>query len=751
MHGLTRDKPFLRGLFAMCMLLSLFFSSPGYGESPESSKDVEVSTQELKELVDLLENPDRRNAFIRDLKNLIHLRQTAGREAKERAIPLEGKGREPLVMGRVFVRFESSFTRVLDGAISTASLVASIPAGFKRGKSFLSKPENRSRVLMLVVQISGSIAIALIVGLLLRRYILPGKDRKRSLAQRLIQGFFRIVLSVVPYGALLISLFVLIQVIPSFAIGHTLSLFIFSLVFLYRLTIGIFGGLLAPDEAEMRVLPLGDEYANYFWVWAVRFTKYAAFYFLVTGTLLITEIPLLSLSFIRGVLLFVFPVMISVFAMQIAREIRMRYGDVRGGEKYRGVGFHEIRGMAARYWPIPVLISSWIIFLFLIVRYEKGFSYFVEGTLWTAVAIVAIFVALKLLDWLFDRLFAVNERIKARFPGLEQKTNRYIRITRHFMALIILIFGIGAVVQVWGIPVSLFIASRTGSTVLLRSIAIFITLGVAIAIIEISQFVSQYLLQEPRGRKLSKKRKTLLPLINTTIKIGVAFIGGIVILDQLGVNTRPILAGAGIVGLAVGFGAQTLVKDVINGLFILLQDLIAVGDVAVLGDKGGLVEAVGIRTVTLRDLSGNVHVIPNSSIETVTNMTKGYSMYVFDVGVAYREDVDRVMDVLREIGEEMQNDPEYRKDILEPIEILGLDQFADSAVVIKARIKTKPIRQWAVGREFNRRMKKAFDELGIEIPFPHRTVYMGEPKEGPAPALQIKLQETNPSPSGKSE
>jgi small conductance mechanosensitive channel len=272
-----------------------------------------------------------------------------------------------------------------------------------------------------------------------------------------------------------------------------------------------------------------------------------------------------------------------------------------------------------------------------------------------------------------------------------------------------------------------------------------------VAIIKTSGFICDHLLREKEGKELSKKRKTLIPLINTVIKIGVAFIGGIVILDQMGVNTTPILAGAGIVGLAVGFGAQTLVKDVINGLFILFQDLISVGDVAVIGDKGGLVEAVGLRTVTLRDLAGNVHVIPNSSIDTVTNMTKGYSRYVFDVGVAYREDVDEVMEVLREIGEEMQNDPEYGKDILEPLEILGVDQFADSAVIIKARITTKPIRQWAVGREFNRRMKKAFDRCGIEIPFPHRTIYMGEPKEGPAPALQVHLEGKKPNPSDERE
>jgi small conductance mechanosensitive channel len=272
--------------------------------------------------------------------------------------------------------------------------------------------------------------------------------------------------------------------------------------------------------------------------------------------------------------------------------------------------------------------------------------------------------------------------------------------------------------------------------------------GLVVVVIETSQFISSYLLQEKkRNRKRmepTQKMKTLIPMINTAIRIAAAFVGGIVILDQMGVNTTPILAGAGIVGLAVGFGSQTLVKDLINGLFILFEESIRVGDVVVIGGKGGIVEAVGLRTIKMRDLAGNVHVIPNSSIETLMNMTKGYSRYVFDVGVAYREDADEVMGILREIGEEMQNDPAYGKDILEPLEILGVDRFEDSAVVIRARITTKPIRQWAVGREFNRRMKRVFDERGIEIPFPHRTIYMGEPKEGLAPALQVRMKEEGP-------
>jgi len=223
------------------------------------------------------------------------------------------------------------------------------------------------------------------------------------------------------------------------------------------------------------------------------------------------------------------------------------------------------------------------------------------------------------------------------------------------------------------------------------------------------------------------------------VNVAAIFVGGVLVLNQSGVNVTPILAGAGIVGLAVGFGAQSLVKDFINGLFLLFEDSVAVGDVVIINGTGGLVEAVTLRTIKMRDLAGNVHVVPNGSVNMITNMTKEYSRYVFDVGVAYRENVDEVMAILKEIGESMQNDPEYKDDILEPLEILGVDKFDDSAVVIKARIATKPIKQWKVGREFNRRMKKIFDERGIEIPFPHRTMYWGEPKTGQAPPLAIQL------------
>ena len=225
----------------------------------------------------------------------------------------------------------------------------------------------------------------------------------------------------------------------------------------------------------------------------------------------------------------------------------------------------------------------------------------------------------------------------------------------------------------------------------------------------------------------SRKRAATLTGIVRTIMVALIWAVVIVeVLQQVGLDIRPILAGAGIIGLAVGFGAQNLVRDLISGFFIILEDKIRLGDVAIINGTGGLVEAITFRTISLRDFSGVVHVFPNGTITTLSNMTKEWSAFVLDMGVAYKENTDRVADVMRRVGEELQADPAFRGKFVAPIEIVGVDAFADSSVVIRIRIKTKPLEQWNVGREYRRRLKLAFDAEGIEIPFPHRTLYMGE-------------------------
>jgi len=267
-------------------------------------------------------------------------------------------------------------------------------------------------------------------------------------------------------------------------------------------------------------------------------------------------------------------------------------------------------------------------------------------------------------------------------------------------------------------------------------IAVMMIVGLAIVRRAMDRFQKVYEGTLPTESQV-KRATTLTHVIRDVARVAILAVGSMMMLSEVGVDLKPILAAAGLGGLAVGFGAQSLVKDVITGFFILLEDSIGVGDVVEIAGVGGVVEEVKLRTVTLRDLSGNVHVVPNGVIDKVKNMTKVYAFYLFEVGIAYREDVDEVMAVLRDIGDELRQDSQFSEDILEPLEMLGVDQFAESAVIIKCRIKTRPIKQWRVGREMNRRIKKTFDAKGIEIPFPHQTIYWGEPKQGTPPPLYV--------------
>ncbi len=283
------------------------------------------------------------------------------------------------------------------------------------------------------------------------------------------------------------------------------------------------------------------------------------------------------------------------------------------------------------------------------------------------------------------------------------------------------------------LPAVLEWLATSGLRILLILIILFLAVRIAGAI-------SRRLFDFIGGRgdpEARKRADTLEAVVRYCLIVTLGGVAFVMILGEFGVEIGPVLAAAGVVGLAVGFGAQSLVKDVISGFMILLDDQIRVGDVVVLDGTGGLCEKVNLRYIQLRDLGGNVHFIRCGDISKITNMTKEFSFALFDIGVAYRENVDDVITVIKEVAGTMQNDDPWKADILEPMEMLGVDKFGDSSVVIKARIKTKPIRQWSVMREYNRRLKLRFDELDIEIPFPHMTLYAGVDKDGTAPPIRI--------------
>jgi len=228
----------------------------------------------------------------------------------------------------------------------------------------------------------------------------------------------------------------------------------------------------------------------------------------------------------------------------------------------------------------------------------------------------------------------------------------------------------------------------------------------------------------PADIERRKRAQTIGLTFNRFLSSIISVAALLMILRTLDVDVTPILTGAGILGLAVGFGAQQLVKDVISGFFLIVEDQVRVGDVAIVNGTGGAVEQINLRTIVLRDLEGTVHVIPNGEIKTLANRSKDFSYYVLDIGIDYDDDVDRAIEVVRDAALELQGDPAFAPHILEPLEVLGVDDFAASSVSLRFRIKTVPLSQWNVGRELRRRVKFAFDRHGIRLPLPQVEVTM---------------------------
>ncbi|MDP3016599.1 MAG: mechanosensitive ion channel family protein [Deltaproteobacteria bacterium] len=238
--------------------------------------------------------------------------------------------------------------------------------------------------------------------------------------------------------------------------------------------------------------------------------------------------------------------------------------------------------------------------------------------------------------------------------------------------------------------------------------------------------------KDPLQASEAKKRAhTLGNILRHAFLIIITFVAVLMILGELGIQLGPLLATAGIGALAIGFGAQGLVKDVIGGFFIILENQYRIGDVIEVAGVSGLVESVSLRKTVLRDLQGKVHTIPNGEIKVVSNFSKEWSRSVLDLGISYRDDIDQIVDLLIQIGKEMESEEPYKSVILEPLQVLGVEKFDESQMVIRMMVKTAPLKQWDVGRELRRRIKIRFDEKGIQLPFPHRVLIWGEPKQGP--------------------
>jgi len=345
---------------------------------------------------------------------------------------------------------------------------------------------------------------------------------------------------------------------------------------------------------------------------------------------------------------------------------------------------------------------------------------------------VLVVIGAMLLIWgLRTLLRALTERLS---DGAKQAPGgKKIEIGRWSMRIVriaIAATAIGVILNVWGLSFDDLRSGPLGS-MLAAALRIAVILAIAFAAMEVVQLAIHRMFagiaRRARNARRAAQVRTLAPLLSGVATTTITVMAAMMTLSEIGVEIGPLIAGAGIVGLAIGFGAQTLVKDFLTGLFLIVEDAVSIGDVAKIGDRGGLVEAMSLRTIKLRDYDGTLHVIPYGEAQIISNMTKDFSYYVFDLSVSYTADIARALELMKQVGDEMQSDEGFGPMIMQPIEVVGVDKLADSGVVLKARIKTQQIKQWEVGREYLKRIKLAFDAAGIEIPFPQLRITADEP------------------------
>ena len=694
----------------------------------------EVSSQEIRQVIKTLEDDKAREQLVSQLNVML------------KAMEAENPARENEVASATAELLQSISAQVAhlaSGATQAVDVIDVLPRTAAWFSHVASDPQARKEWGILLLRLAAILGSGYLAAWLVFRLVV--QPRRAALAARhygkfaaIAVRFALLLLDAVPIAVFALTAYPVLTVVDPNEESRLVALAWINASIIVRVALIVGRFLLSPDTRSLRLVHADDETAQYLQIWLRRITGTAVFgYFALQSAQLLGLKHALyqPLLHVLGFLIFA---LLFIFVMQNRTTIGMMIHGRTDEDRLHSM-FSSLRIRLSRIWHIVAAIYLILLYGVWAIGVPNGFAYILRATVLTLVIVVATQGLLSLLDSLFRHGLSLRSDLNERFPGLEKRVNRYFPALQKSINAGLYLVAAFTLLEVWGVHTYAWLTSGPGSV--LGSAAahiIGIIVGSLLLWETVSSVIERYL-GETDVQVTSARTRTLLNVARNALLVVITIVSSLMVLSELGVNIAPLLAGAGVIGLAVGFGAQRLVQDVITGVFILFQDLMAVGDVVKLGDTAGLVESLSIRTVRLRDLSGTVHTIPFSAITTVSNLTEDFSYYVFDVSIAYREDVDAVIDLLRQIGSELREDKKIGPLLLDNIEIFGVDAFGDSAVVIKGRLKTLPIQQWSVGRAFNRLLKIRFDEAGIEIPFPHRTLYFGELKDGSAPAAHVQM------------
>ena len=507
--------------------------------------------------------------------------------------------------------------------------------------------------------------------------------------------------------------------------GITLNILVNATVEL-RLLLCLVRSLLVPAAAGTVFVPLDPETRNYLYIWVRRFALWAICGYAVPEAAWWLGVPGALYTLMLKSVGLVLAILAIIFVLQNRMSVRAWIS----GEPAGGSGWTRLRRSLGEIWYLPAILYIVGIYLIYVLNIQGGFVYVLRATALSLIVMIVAQILVRLIQSLNRRGFSIKPELKAQFPTLEHRANRYIPFLSGLAGAVIYLLAAMIVLQAWSVGTFGWFTSDLGRRIVGNALSVGMEIVIALALWEVlASAIERYLSGiDASGSSRRTRVRTLLPLLRTAMLTVIVVVTSLIVLSHIGVDITPLLAGAGVVGLAIGFGSQALVKDIITGLFILLEDQIAVGDIVDVGkDHAGVVEAITIRTIQLRDQAGTVHAVPFSEVTTVKNMTRDYAYAVSRVTISYSEDIDRVVEILREVSAQLMADEALQPLILDPFDYQGVDALDASSVALLVRIRTVASKQWVVGRAFNRLVKIAFDKHGIAMRDPTQIIMEGAP------------------------
>jgi small conductance mechanosensitive channel len=711
--------------------------------APPAAQAPQIDPERLRGLADALRDDETRARFLERLDTLIAL--------------YEPEATPPATLGeRTLEWISDRVAQTSRQLVAVGAAFGDIPAAAAWLTQQVRDPDLRERWAELLLKIAAVLAAGFVaervVGWAMRhvRRRLEGRS-PAGWVSRLPYAVAHLLLDLLPVGAFALASYAALSALDPALRVRIVALTVVNATILIQTVLAVVRFLTSPRAPSLRLLPMDDEAAGYAYVWSRRIAYTVVYGYFVPEAAYVFGIPVGTYNGLLRVAGLLVAAMLVIVIMQNRRHVcRWIRGDdapadagdgavVKGDRStLRALSMRTFRRRLGDVWHLLAIAYVVVIYGIWALRIDGGFAFMLRATAVSIAVVVAARIALVVLDRALARGFAIPADLRRDFPRLESRANLYLPWLQTALRALVVAVAVLTVMDAWGLDTFGWLETPWGRTVASSAVSITLVLVVALAVWEVvSGLIERFLSGETRDGvrvERSARVRTLLPLLRNALLIVLVAFVGLIVLSEIGVNIAPLLAGAGVIGLAVGFGSQTLVKDVITGLFILFEDTIQVGDVVdVGGGHSGVVEAISIRAIRLRDVNGSVHTVPFSQVNTVKNLTKDFSFAVIDAAVDYASDVDEVFRALRETGADLQADPAFGPSILEPIDIMGVERFDDSAIVVRARIKTRPIRQWMVMREFNRRMKARFDGMGISIPFPQRTVHIRSDGAPPTP------------------